>query len=431
MSIFAVMKSKELIERYATLVVALFCMSLGIALSIHAALGITPISCPPYVLSLGLRPSVGQFTIAMHVIMVLLQVVLLRKDFPKIQYLQLAMAFIFGFFIDIAVWLTAWMVPQSYVGQLVLVVVGAGVLAFGISLEVIANVMFIAGEGLTLALSKVLKKPFGHLKIGFDCTLIAISLVFSWILFGEIRGVREGTIISALLVGFFVGRIQPHLGWLSRFLARRSVVVQAIKPEYSVVTIGRQFGSGGHEIGEKLAKRLGWKFYDRQLINLTVEKSGLSTNYVERHEQQLSAAQSIWRDIMMDNIVPADERLSADDRLFVAQSKLVRSVAAEGPCVIVGRCGDFILKDNPQAFHVFVTSTPAFACERVQKEYHYDAEKAMREITRINKLRAYHYKYYTRQTWGDARHYDLFLKSSSFGIDGAVDTLERIIKRGK
>ena len=425
------MEPKELIERYVTLVAALFCMSLGIALSIHAALGITPISCPPYVLSLGLRPSVGQFTIAMHVIMVLMQVALLRKDFPKIQYLQLAMAFIFGFFIDAAVWLTGWVVPQTYVGQLLLVVVGSGVLAFGITLEVVANVMYIAGEGLTLALSKVLRKPFGHLKIGFDCTLIAISLVFSWILFKEIRGVREGTIISALLVGFFVGRIQPHMAWLSRFLARRSAVTQTTRPEYTIVTIGRQFGSGGHEIGEKLARRLGWKFYDRQLINLTVERSGLSTHYVERHEQQLSAAQSIWRDIMMDNIVPADDRLSPDDRLFVAQSKLVRSVAAEGPCVIVGRCGDYILKDNQAAFHIFVTSTPDFACKRVEKEYHYDTEKAMREITRINKMRANHYKYYTRQTWGDPRHYDLYLKSSSLGIDGAVDTIERIIKRTK
>lgn len=205
---------QELIERYATLIVGLFLMSIGIALSIHAQLGITPISCPPYVLSLGLSPTVGQFTIAMHVLFVLIQVAILRRSFPKLQYMQLVMGFLFGFFIDFSVWLTEWMVPEAYWMRVLYVVVGSAILAVGIVFEVTPKVMLIAGEGLMLVLAKLWKKPFGKVKIGFDCSLIAISLVFSFFLFGEIRGVREGTLISALLVGFFVGKIQPRMAWL-------------------------------------------------------------------------------------------------------------------------------------------------------------------------------------------------------------------------
>lgn len=205
---------QELIERYATLIVGLFLMSIGIALSIHAQLGITPISCPPYVLSLGLSPTVGQFTIAMHVLFVLIQVAILRRSFPKLQYMQLVMGFLFGFFIDFSVWLTAWMAPEAYWMRVLYVIVGSAILAVGIVFEVTPKVMLIAGEGLMLVLAKLWKKPFGKVKIGFDCSLIAISLVFSFFLFGEIRGVREGTLISALLVGFFVGKIQPRMAWL-------------------------------------------------------------------------------------------------------------------------------------------------------------------------------------------------------------------------
>lgn len=421
------MKMQELIERYATLIVGLFLMSIGIALSIHAQLGITPISCPPYVLSLGLRPTVGQFTIAMHVLFVLIQVAILRRSFPKLQYMQLVMGFLFGFFIDFSVWLTEWMVPEAYWMRVLYVIVGSAILAVGIVFEVTPKVMLIAGEGLMLVLAKLWKKPFGKVKIGFDCSLIAISLVFSFFLFGEIRGVREGTLISALLVGFFVGKIQPRMAWLGAWLDRHQQEAKASGAGYTVVTIAREFGSGGHEIGEKLAARLGWKFYDRELVNLTVGNSGLSTQYVEAHDQRLSSFQRVWKDIWMDNLMPVDESLSPDDRLFVAQSRVIRRAAEEGPCVIVGRCANVILKDRPQTFHVFISADSAFACQRIAAEQHLSPDEALREYHRINQLRANHYNYYTQRTWGDPSGYDLCLRSSSLGIDGAVDTIYDLV----
>ena len=403
-------------ERYATLIVGLFLMSIGIALSIHAQLGITPISCPPYVLSLGLRPTVGQFTIAMHVLFVLIQVAILRRSFPKLQYMQLVMGFLFGFFIDFSVWLTEWMAPEAYWMRVLYVIVGSAILAVGIVFEVTPKVMLIAGEGLMLVLAKLWKKPFGKVKIGFDCSLIAISLVFSFFLFGEIRGVREGTLISALLVGFFVGKIQPRMAWLGAWLDRHQQEAKASGAGYTVVTIAREFGSGGHEIGEKLAARLGWKFYDRELVNLTVGNSGLSTRYVEAHDQRLTSFQRVWKDIWMDNLMPVDESLSPDDRLFVAQSRVIRRAADEGPCVIVGRCANVILKDRPQTFHVFISADSAFACQRIAAEQHLSPDEALREYHRINQLRANHYNYYTQHVWGDPAGYDLCMGQRKINV---------------
>lgn len=416
------MKTREFVERCAVFVTGLFVMALGIAFTLHADLGITPISCPPYVLSLGLRPTVGQFTIAMHVIFVLLQLAILRRCFPPVQFLQVGVGFLFGFFIDLAVWLTGWCAPEAYAARLFFVVLGSAVVAVGITLQVLPKLIFCAGEGLMLVISKRLGKPFGKVKVAFDCTLLSISLVFSFMLFGEIRGVREGTVISAFLVGFFVGKAQPLVGGLSRWLDRNRRPAGRME-EYSVVTIAREFGSGGHEIGEKLAARLGWKFYDRQLINLAVEHAGLSTRYVERHDQRMTASQRVWKYVTMDNIMPVDESLSPDDRLFVAQSKLVRQAAALGRCVIVGRCADAILADRPGCLRVFVYADRDFACGRVAAQTGLPPEEAAREMDRVNALRANHYNYYTGGKWNDLSHYDLSLRSSSLGIDGAVDAI--------
>ena len=219
-----------------------------------------------------------------------------------------------------------------------------------------------------------------------------------------------------------MGKIQPRAGFLVKWLERHRKVDGTVKG-YSVITIAREYGSGGHEIEEKLASRLGWKFYDRQLINLTVQQSGLSTSYVECHDQQMTASRSIWKYIRMDNIMPVDESLSPDDRLFVAQSKIINQAAEEGPCVIVGRCADVILRDHPGCLKVFIYADRSFEQKRIAHDLHISEEEAGREIERINTLRANHYRYYTGGKWGDPAGYDLSLKSSSLGIEGAVETI--------
>ena len=190
--------------RYAVFFTGIFFMALGVALTTKANLGTTPITSLPYVASLGFAPSLGFFTIMLNLGLIAMQVVIMRSKFPKIQFLQLPASMLFGLFIDF--WMTR--VPDftgyPYSAQLLLLGAGTIVLAFGVFVEVSANVVMMAGEGAVMVLSLVTRRDFGILKVFFDSTLVFLGMALSFILFHELRGIREGTVISAICVGFIV-----------------------------------------------------------------------------------------------------------------------------------------------------------------------------------------------------------------------------------
>lgn len=190
--------------RYLVFFTGLTFMALGIALTTRADLGTTPISALPYVASLGLPLSLGFFTVLMNIALVTLQIVLLRGKFPRLQYLQIPVSLLFGFLIDF--WMA--LVPEAggagYAWQLGYLALGTVVLAFGVFVEVSADVVMMAGEGAVLVLSLVLRREFGGLKVAFDVTVVALGVLLSFLLFHELRGIREGTVISAVCVGFLV-----------------------------------------------------------------------------------------------------------------------------------------------------------------------------------------------------------------------------------
>ena len=206
------MLNYQLIERYGILVIALEFMTMGIIFTIHGNLGITPISCPVYVLSLGFSPTLGEFTIAMHVLFVIIQIILLRKKFEYIQLLQIPLGIIFGILIDANNYIMGNLYPSSYFGKLIFICIGSFSCAIGVSIEVTVKTVLIAGEGLLLAIITVFNLPLGKTKIAFDSSLLLISVIISLYLFGEIKGIREGTIIAAFLVGFFAGYTTPVIG---------------------------------------------------------------------------------------------------------------------------------------------------------------------------------------------------------------------------
>ena len=206
------MLNYQLIERYGILVIALEFMTMGIIFTIHGNLGITPISCPVYVLSLGFSPTLGEFTIAMHVLFVIIQIILLRSKFEYIQLLQIPLGIIFGILIDVNNYIMGNIYPLSYFGKLIFICIGSFSCAIGVSIEVTVKTVLIAGEGLLLAIITVFNLPLGKTKIAFDSSLLLISVIISLYLFGEIKGVREGTIIAAFLVGFFAGYTTPIIG---------------------------------------------------------------------------------------------------------------------------------------------------------------------------------------------------------------------------
>lgn len=180
-----------------------------------------------------------------------------------------------------------------------------------------------------------------------------------------------------------------------------------------VITISREYGSGGHYVGELLAKRMGLNFYDKNLINLISKKSGLSKEYVEANNQKLASFKYI------DN---------NDDRIFIAEEKVIKDLAKKESCVIVGRCADYILKDNKDTIKVFLYSSSQDKVKRAVKYYNLEEDKALKEINKTNSERAKHYKYYTNRDWYDFANYDIALNVDYLGVEKTAELLEQVIR---
>jgi cytidylate kinase len=195
-----------------------------------------------------------------------------------------------------------------------------------------------------------------------------------------------------------------------------------------IIAIGREFGSGGYEIGEKLAQKLGITFYDQQINEMAAEQSGLSMEKVEELEHHME------REIVYDfkNAVYAMSNgvLSPEEQLYVAQSTIIRKIAAsDESCVIVGRCADYILYDNPNCFRLFIHSIPEARIDRTMRKYNLSYEQAKLQMENTDAARAQHYKHFTGRIYGKQEYYHLGLDSGMLGTDGSVDVILDMIKK--
>ncbi len=195
-------------KRYLLLLAGLSIMAFGVAFSIKASLGTSPISSVPYVVSLFAPLTVGTATIVMHCVFILLQILILRRNYHPIQLMQLPVAVFFGYLTDFGVWAVRGIHCSTYWQQWIVCLIGILLVAAGVSLEVKAGVVVLAGEGVVLAICKVLPKiKFGYMKVGFDVTLVVIACILSFTFTGHLQGVREGTVAAALLVGLIAKQI--------------------------------------------------------------------------------------------------------------------------------------------------------------------------------------------------------------------------------
>lgn len=207
------------VKRYLLLAVGLTIMAFGVAFSIKAGLGTSPISSLPYVLSLFTPLTVGTATIAMHITLILLQILLLRRRYDPIQLIQLPVAFVFGYLTDLGVWAVQGIVPSSYLTQWLLCIIGILLVGVGVSFEVTAGVVTLAGEGMVLALCKAFPLKFANVKVGFDVTLVVLATALSLIFLGYLAGVREGTVAAAICVGLTAKQVnRPMKVFAQRFL---------------------------------------------------------------------------------------------------------------------------------------------------------------------------------------------------------------------
>lgn len=431
------MSKSEVFRRYTLFVFSVLVNAFSIAVITKALLGTSPISSVPYVLSLATPPTMGQYTIYMNFLFILLEMVLMKREEIVAKWYELAsqvpITICFGLFIDFSMHILGWLDTSYYLSQILILLVGCFLLGTGISLEVKANVAMVTGEYLVQIISKFVRREFGFVKVCFDVTLVLIACTLSWIFLGRIEGVREGTIAAALLVGPVSHFMYPCWKIFDDWLHGVTDIREAESSRESyplVITIAREYGSGGHLLGEMLAKELGIKFYDKALISMVAKESSLPETYVSENEQRMSS-NALLNIILHDYEAPMERSLCKADALFVAQSRVIRQIAHQESCIIIGRLADYVLKDYPQdsIIRVFCYTDLQDACRRCTEEYQVDAKIVKTEIERINRLRISHYQYYTGQKWGDPHNYNLMINTGSMGLDMARKLVAQLYRQ--
>ena len=430
-------------KRLLVYLIGLYCMAIGVVFSAKSALGVSPVGSLANVLyqialDRGLPDYVnlGNCTIAVYCLYILVEFLILRREFRPRMLLQLVASFLFGQLVNLATAMLSFLpAPVGYGMQLLYLLCSIPLVAAGVMLYLSPNILPTPGEGMSLAISSKTGLSVGSSKTVFDCSLVVISAAVSLIYFHGLVGVREGTVICALLVGFVMKQLQkPFQAPLLRFVQRETRVNRALqaasegylldasgKPKI-IIAIGREFGSGGYEIGRLLAEKLGITFYDRQLNVLAAEQSGLPLEKVEELEHHME--REIVYDFKTAAYAMVNGGLSEEERLFVAQTTVIRQIAAgDESCVIMGRCADYVLYEDPNCFRIFIHARPSARIARVMNQYGISEPEARREMENTDKSRSQHYKHFTGRDYGKQEYYHLGVDSGMLGTQASVDLI--------
>lgn len=424
-------------KRYLIFIIGLFINSLGVSLIAKANLGTSPISSIPYVLSLNFPFTLGNFTIFFSVFLILLQLVILRKNFKLEYVLQIPVSVVFGYFIDLTMLLFTWVHPENYVMKIVYLLIGCLILGFGVYMEVLADVVMLPGESFVRAIVLTWKTNFGTTKIIFDVSMAVIAAALSFVYSGKLNGVREGTILAALLVGFIARVFGKKLAFVKPLLFPEEYRGQEKQEEKTeeetakqpvIIAIGRQFGSGGHEIGQELAKRLGYSFYDQEIIRLAAGTTGYAPEYIEKKEEMMT--NSFLYDLVNQMYLynNSQEEEAPKDKIFEAEEKVILDLAQKENCVIVGRCSDYILRDNKNCLKVFFSAPMESRVSRIMKRFSMTEKEARQKIQKEDKHRADNYRYYTGRIWGAAGNFDLTV-NTELGVDYIEEGVRKALEQ--
>lgn len=434
----------EKLKRYIVFLIGLFINSLGVSLITKANLGTSPISSIPYVLSLNFPFTLGQFTIAFSLLLILIQLVILRRNFKAEHLLQIPISILFGYFIDLTMVMLFFVNPQTYLSSVVYLLIGCVILGFGVYTEVLANVAMLPGESFVRAVSYTWKTEFGSTKVAFDVSLTVIAAVLSLLFAHRLDGVREGTIIAALLVGFIARLFGRWLTFLEPLLFRKNekssdgqtaaVPAAASVSEntsvsaddsasapHTVLVIGRQYGSGGHDIGKELAGKLGFAFYDNEIIQMTAGSTGYTPKFVQEHEENMT--NSFLYDLVSQMYIYSDTQEAPRDAIFESEGEVIRSLADQGNCIILGRCADYFLRDRRDCLKVYLHAPEDYRVKRIMNTENLSEENARQKVRRMDRRRSDNYHYYTRRIWGHSKNYDLTIDTSI-----GAEAVEEIIR---
>ena len=199
----------------------------------------------------------------------------------------------------------------------------------------------------------------------------------------------------------------------------------------TIITIGRQFGSGGKEVGIRVAKELGIPFYDKELLQEAARKSGLCQKIFENFDERpKSLLYSIAMDSYMFSLPGAGTSDSLEQQVYLATFDTIRHIAEQGPCVIIGRCASSILRDRKNVLSVFIYADEADRVARIARRNGLDEREARARMRKMDRMRKHYFDFYADTQWGDPESYDVMLSSSHYGVDGCVDLLCESLQKG-
>ena len=258
-----------------------------------------------------------------------------------------------------------------------------------------------------------------------------VSLVFTGIAVSVLAGpapacakIIQGTIAAAAVINEVIAVVMAKKGfeWAGEFDRQEATDNVSAVPLPPVITISRQHGSGGRMVGHQLSQQLKIPFYDHEIIERAVNSSTIDQSFFEEAETR-------WAGSLLDGLSrDVGQGLSVDDRVFLHQSQIIRQIASENSCIIVGRCADQVLKDRQNVIRVFIYADRKSRQHRLIHTYHETTDHALADIERTDKRRASYYSFYSGRQFGDADNYDICLNSSALGIDGCVQILKDVYR---
>ncbi len=424
--------SHELLKRYIFFFLGICLNAFGIALFTRSKLGTGPTSCIPYVVSLKSGLSFGTCTFMFNILLLLGQIILLRKNFPRYQLLQLPVTLLFSILIDGAMKFTTFVNTDIYWIALLYNILGCVFRAVGVSCQVVADVVMLSTEAFVKALSDVSKKEFSWIKLFFDVFMAAVAIALSFLLLGRLESVREGTLIIVLLVGPVSHYLTKRLSFTNYVFENESELVFEPKLKISnskriVITVTSEAGSGGRIIAKILGIKLKIPVYDKELVDLIAQEGGFTKRFVQAHNEILY--RSTAEAFIQNNFSVENFHSKSYTRLYEAQERVISKLAERQNCIIVGHCSNFILKDNKNVMNILITADMKNRITYISEKYGLNRHDSQKKIRRQDHNTWEFYLHFTNQDWKDSGNYHLCLNSSLFGYEETADIIEDIVKK--
>lgn len=421
----------ELVKRYSLFFIGILSNAMGVAFITKSMLGTGPTTCIPYIFSLEYPLSLGMFNFIFNIILLLLQMLFLRRNFKKYQLLQIPVSFLFSVCIDGAMFITSFVQVDFYIVAIIYTVLGCVLRAFGVSCQIIADVVMLSPEAFVKSISDVLKKDFSVCKLVSDAFMAVITIVLSYLWFGELFAVREGTLITVILVGPVSHFFTKRFGYANHYLENEGEFVyetklKLVEGKRLVVTITSEAGSGGRVIARVLGNILNIPVYDKELVDMVAEQGDFSKSFVKRHNEKLyrNAIQAFF----MENYTFVDDNYERYRDLFDAQCEVIRQLAEKEDCIIVGHCSNYVLRELKGAIHLFITADLEQRISYISEKYSINEEKALEKIQKQDSDTYEYYLHFTGQNWKEAGNYHITINSNLFGYERTAEMIEQIVR---